>query len=110
MVVFHGLSNYYESEIGSGYSLDNIPPDPTRAIVVQNRNGYLLQWEPIETGTIHGNSYDELNGIWYKIYAGDNPHFICDENSFLQVISSCSYPIQSEEIRQFYKIIVSDTP
>ena len=110
MIVFHGLTNYYESEIVSGYSIDNIAPDETRAYIAKNRSNYQLCWETVETGTVHGNSYPELNGVWYKVYSGNTPDFLCDESNLIGIVTECTYQIQSDENRQFYKIVVTDTP
>lgn len=104
-------SVHFESEIVSGYSKDNISPDETKIYVIKNGGSIELSWEEIENGTFQGNSYPELNGIWYKIYAGNTPDFICDEIHLIDTVTNLNYdfPIAGEE-KKFFKIRVSDQP
>jgi predicted outer membrane repeat protein len=102
---------YYPSIPDSGYSIDNIAPDETRVYIVQNGSNIGLIWDEVEYGTFQGNSYLELNGIWYKIYAGDTPDFICDEAHLLDTVTNLNYdyPLAGED-KKFFKIVVSDQP
>jgi len=102
---------YYPSLPDSGYSVDNIAPDETRVYIAQNGSNIGLNWDEVEYGTFQGNSYPELNGIWYKIYAGDSPDFICDEAHLVDTITDLNYdyPLADEE-KKFFKIVVSDQP
>lgn len=110
-VVYHDLYEYYESEPDSGYSVDNIAPDPTRTTIARNGNYMKLEWDEIEYGTFEGNRYPEINGIWYKVYAGNVPEFVCDQSSYLTTVIDLDYefPIAGESIK-FFKIVVSDKP
>ncbi|MBC8384459.1 MAG: hypothetical protein H8E57_02945 [Candidatus Cloacimonetes bacterium] len=109
--VYHDLYEYYESYSDSGYSVDNIPPDETITAIAQNGNYMRLSWEEVEYGTLAGNSYPELNGIWYKIYASDSPDFVCDETTYLETVTDLNYdyPLSGED-KKFFKIVVSDKP
>ena len=111
MVAFHGEDNYYLSETASGYSVDNIAPDETRVYIAQNGSSIGLSWDEVEYGTFQGNSYPEINGIWYKIYAGDSPDFVCDEAHLIDTVTDLyyDYPLAGEE-KKFFKIVVSDQP
>ena len=102
---------YYPSLPDSGYSIDNIAPDETRVYITQNGSNIDLNWDEVEYGTFQGNSYPEINGIWYKIYAGDTPDFICDEAHLLDTVTNLNYdyPLAGEE-KKFFKIVVSDQP
>ena len=62
-------------------------------------------------GTYQGNSYPEINGVWYKIYAGDSPDFICDESHLIDTVTNLNYiyPVSGED-KKFFKIVVSDQP
>jgi len=102
---------HYESEIASGYSVDNIVPDETEAYIAQNGSNMDLNWDEVEYGTYQGNSYPEINGIWYKIYAGDSPDFVCDPAHMIDTVTNLNYyyPITVED-KKFFKVIVSDQP
>jgi len=104
-------SLYYFSQPDSGYSVDNIAPDETVVIVTNNGNNMNLNWDEVEYGSFQGNSYPEVNGIWYKIYAGESPDFICDQIHLINTVSNLNYnyPIGGEE-KKFFKIVVSDQP
>jgi len=110
-VVYHDLYEYYESIPDSGYSVDNIAPDETKVFIARNGINMNLSWDEVENGTFQGNSYPEINGIWYKIYAGDTPDFICDESHLIDTVTGLNYeyPIGGEE-KKFFKVIVSDKP
>ncbi len=107
-------SLYFISNIMSGYSLDNIAPNAAAnvAVAVSNtsRNNTLaLSWDEVTEGSYQGNSYPEQNGIWYKIYASDNPDFVCDENTYLETTQDLSIDVDvTGENKMFFKIIVSD--
>ena len=110
-VVYHDLYQYYESVPDSGYSVDNIAPDPTRTTIARNGNFMKLEWDEVAYGTFEGNRYPELNGIWYKVYAGDVPDFVCDAATYLTTITDLeyNYPLTGEP-KKFYKVVVSDKP
>ena len=110
-LVYHDLYEYFESIPDSGYSIDNIAPDETKVYIAQNGSNMDLSWDEVENGTYQGNSYPEVNGIWYKIYAGDSPDFICDEIHLIDTVTNLNYdyPISGEE-KKFFKVIVSDQP
>lgn len=110
-IVYHDLYQYYESVPDSGYSIDNIPPDETRVSITRNGENMRLSWEEIEYGTFEGNRYPEINGIWYKIFASNNPDFVCDETTHLGTVTNLLYdfPIDADSCI-FFKIIVSDKP
>jgi len=78
---------------------------------VQNGSNIGLSWDEVEYGTFQGNSYPELNGIWYKIYAGDSPDFVCDEAHLLDTVTDLNYDYAlTGEEKKFFKIVVSDQP
>jgi hypothetical protein len=65
----------------------------------------------VEYGTYQGNSYPEINGIWYKIYAGNFPDFVCDEIHLIDTITNLNYDYSlTGEEKKFFKIVVSDQP
>ena len=103
---------YFESNPDSGYSIDNIPPCRTTANIAKNGNKMNLSWEEVEYGMFQGNLYPELNGVWYKIYAGNEPNFVCDQTHFVDILTDLSYEflINSYDTKKFFKIVVSDTP
>ncbi len=110
-VVYHDQFEYYESSPDSGYSIDNIAPDETEAYITKNGSNMNLCWEEVEYGTFQGNSYPEINGIWYRIYAGDSPDFDCDETTFLETVIDLNYNyLLTGEDKKFFKVVVSDQP
>lgn len=110
-VVYHDLYEYYESIPDSGYSVDNIAPDGTKIYIAGNGSNMSLSWEQVECGTFQANSYPEINGIWYKIYAGDIPDFECNATNLIDIVTSLNYnyPIGGDD-KKFFKVIVSDQP
>ena len=110
-IIYHDLYASYESEPDSGYSIDNIPPDSTKVNIAKNGNNMRLTWDEVEYGTFQGNSYPELNGIWYKIYAGNEPEFSCNQSSHLVTVTNLHYDFSLSGIdKKFFKIVVSDKP
>jgi len=100
---------YCNSSVDSGYSMDNIAPNETEVTITQNSNSIGLNWNEVECGTFQGNSYPEINGIWYKIYAGDFPDFICDESHLIDTVTNFNYDyILTGERKKFFKVVVSD--
>ncbi|MCF7793813.1 MAG: right-handed parallel beta-helix repeat-containing protein [Candidatus Cloacimonetes bacterium] len=103
---------YFASESAFGYSVDNIPPCETTVYVLKENDNFKLSWDEIENGILEGNLYPELNGIWYKIYAGNEPEFVCDEQHLVETVTDLQYdyPINSVDSKKFFKVIVSDNP
>ena len=110
-VVYHDTYEAYESVPDSGYSADNIPPDPTVASINQNAETTNLSWNEVTTGTYQGNSYEELNGVWYKIYIGNTPEFPCDESHYIDTVTDLNFNYSATgESKKFFKVVVSDQP
>ena len=108
-IVYHDLYEYYESAPDSGYSVDDLPPDETRAYITKISNNMRISWDEVTTGTYLGNSYEELNGVWYNIYAGDTPDFVCDETTYIETVTDLDYDyLLTSEDMKFFKIKVSD--
>jgi len=102
---------HFDSDFESGYSVDNIAPIATRATFERFSYYGRLQWDAVEYGEFNGNYYPEQNGIWYKIYAGSNPDFTCDVDSYVSTTTNTQavFPIFGTD-KKFYKVIVSDKP
>ncbi len=111
-VIHHRMSGYWQSNIVSGHSVDNIAPDlPAQFTLNRSGNNLQLAWSEVTTGTFENNTYDEINGIWYKIYASDSPEFDCNEQTYLMTTQNTSEIVgQTSANRMFYKIVVSDQP
>ena len=109
-ILFHDDIQYYESLADSGFSKDNIPPNRTESWIAKNREGFILQWNEVKNGCWQGNNYPELNGIWYNIYSDSVADFICNGSNYLDTTTNLYYEINTDETKQFYKIIVSDKP
>ncbi len=106
------VSIYYESLPDSGYSVDNIPPDPVEELnIVAENNQLQLNWIAVTQGSFQGNSYPELNGIWYLVYGADQADFVCDDSNLITVTQNPNHLYNlSGEDRKFFRIIVSDQP
>lgn len=113
-IVFHRAESLFESNIISGCSQDNIPPDIVQDVdIAISEISVDLHWEPVTYGSWDGTTYPELNGIWYKLYVGDHPDFNCNEESYLITTENENYSFDLTEIsnnKRFFKIIVFDEP
>ncbi len=114
-VCYHYDVSYLTSNEMSGYSVDNIAPYAARGVRLAFDEGRTssatLRWDEITEGGFGGNSYPEQNGVWYRVYAGDLPDFVCDEAHLLETTQNTSYEITSMDSgRKFFKIVVSDQP
>lgn len=105
---------YISSEIMSGYSVDNIAPNKVSNVNIsfntkKRNSNFTLSWDEVTEGSYQGNSYPELNGIWYKIYASETVDFACDENNYLTTTQNLSIEINDIDAEHFFfKIIASD--
>ena len=109
-IIYHGTTDFYESIPDSGYSVDNIPPNAVDNInIVKNAGNVEIQWSEVTEGTYHGNSYPEVNGIWYKIYGSIEPYFICDPSTYIDNTENLNYIYNlTGEQRKFFKVIAVD--
>ena len=115
-VIYHDRFEFYEAVPDSGYSTDDIAPDATANVAIAlnqslRNSSVTLSWDEVTTGTFEGNIYEEINGIWYRIYAADSPGFACDENTLLETVTETEYECDvSGHPKQFFKVVVSDKP
>ena len=114
-VLYSYNSGFLTSESATGYSVDNIAPYATNNVQVSvsdARNTFLtLSWDEVTEGGFNGNSYPERNGIWYRIYAGDNPDFNCIPANLLTITQNTSYDVDiSRTDSKYFKVVVSDQP
>ncbi len=124
-VVYEFSGGNIESTTEAGYSVDNISPYATsgvtlsfnvsRAVSARKSSGgsrtdsATLSWNAVTEGGYNGNSYPELNGVWYRVYAGDTPDFVCDATTLLGTTQNTSYETTStDSAMKFYKVVVSD--
>ncbi len=110
MAYCHTDTDIHPSEPSSGYSTDNIAPDSPRGISITTAGTAVqIQWDEVTTGSFEGNAYQELNGVWYNIFAGNNPDFTCDQEHYL---ATTRHPwlLQSSgsEPMKYYKVVASD--
>lgn len=109
-VAYQWANGFSTSAEMSGYSVDNIPPDPVRDLVISKDNGDMrLDWSDVTTGTCNGTSFPELNGVFYKIYCSDDPYFEIGPATYLTTTTETfSLLDYLTEDRKFFRIIVSD--
>lgn len=100
---------YFVSDPVGGYSVDNIPPDPVSDIALMHLgNDIRLSWPEVVSGTFQGNSYPELNGVWYKLYGAPLPYFDCDGSTYLLTTQETEYLYPFVGGEYFFRIVVSD--
>ncbi len=111
-VMHHRMEGLWESVSADGHSVDNIAPDQVTLVTIHRGAAIVnLDWSAVTTGSYEGNSYPELNGVWYKVYAGATPDFVCDESSYLLTTQTPSTVVDPGTHQQmFYKIVSSDQP
>lgn len=110
MIWYHDTLGMFSSIEATGYSMDNIAPDTPAQLALEVTPGTLqLTWEEVTCGTLDGNSYPEQNGVWYKVYAGDNPNFVCDETTLVSITQTPQAAVSIEDVnRRFFKVVASD--
>jgi hypothetical protein len=112
LVRYHNSIGYWASLPLSGYSVDNIPPySPSRVEIAHlTGNNFHLNWDEVTEGGWEGNSYPEVNGITYKVYAGDTPDFVISPATYLQTTTN-PYAVLNSQTgnRRFYKVIATDS-
>ena len=101
---------YYVSELAGGYSVDNIAPDAVQELSIAREGGeLLLSWEAITEGSHQGNSYPELNGVWYRIHSSEEPYFSCGAENLLDTVEETFFTYAPEPgERRFFRAVVSD--
>ncbi len=112
-VIFYFEDGYLSSQSVSGYSVDNVSPYATSGVTLALGNtrtsSATLRWDEVTEGGFGGNSYPELNGVWYRVYAGDTPDFQCNESTLFQTTRNTSIEVDpADAARRFFKIVVSD--
>lgn len=109
-VVYQWANGFSTSDQISGYSVDNIPPDPVRDLAITKiGNEMRLDWTAVTTGTYNGTPFPELNGVYYKIYASDDPYFDIGPSTYLTTTTETFRIVDYlTETRKFFRIIVTD--
>lgn len=74
-VLWHAGEVLSESEVISGTSVDNVPPDsPQLLAAVEMEDGSLrLHWQPVTTGTVNGVQLAERGAVGYHVYEVPTP-------------------------------------
>jgi hypothetical protein len=111
-VVYQWSNGFATSAELSGYSVDNIAPDPLRNLVISKQGSQMrLDWTAVTTGTYNGTPLNELNGIWYKVYAADEPYFEISPSTYLTTTANTFNIVNYlTDNRKFFRIVVSDQP
>ena len=104
---------FYNSEPDSGYSVDNIAPNTTDSLSLSfnDENSLQMRWSEVEDGTYNGNTFPELNGVWYKIYGSSQINFECNDDTYITTTQDTTliYELADQE-KMFFKIITTDQP
>jgi len=110
MVIYQNNNGFYVSNPMSGYSVDNIAPDPVRNLTLTGMGSIgRLNWTEVTSGTFDGSSLPELNGVSYKIYAGDTPDFVIGPESFIMTTTDTSQVLGTLiQDKRFYRIVTTD--
>jgi len=94
----NNIDTFYDSNVDSGYSVDNIPPAaPAGLAGLPSSGGYQLQWQ--------ANAESDLRG--YRVYRGTNPGFACDATS---LVASPEVPTYTDGTSgwYFYRVAAVD--
>jgi hypothetical protein len=110
VVVYCNGTWFSVSDEMSGYSVDNIPPDAIRNLAVTRQdNRLLLSWSAVTNGTYNGNSYPELNGINYRIYASEDPYFAISPATYLTSTTDAFQLVNYLGFsKKFFRVVTSD--
>jgi len=98
---------YFDSPVDSGYSVDNLAPEPTlitAGLEIVGSN-IVLRWDEVTTG---GGGQPEQNGIWYRVYGSTDPEFIPESGNLLTTTQNLSYAHPITDERFYFKVLVSD--
>lgn len=111
MVVYHNPSNIWMSVPKSGYSADNIPPMPVRALDLQHLGStlYMLAWDEVTEGIWEGNSYPEVNQVRYRVYASTDPAVPLTPENLVGTTSMPQLLINSTPAARFFRVVAFDT-
>ena len=97
---------YFTSDIAQGYSVDNIPPNEVDGLVIAKSNGQMhLSWSRVTEGTWQGNSYPELNGVWYRVYGNPEPRFTPSPINLLFTTQELGFLHTYGELPKYFYII-----
>jgi hypothetical protein len=99
---------YFDSDVDSGYSVDNLSPDQTLVTaMVQTSPGRIrLQWQEVTTG---GGGQPEQGDIWYRVYGSTDPMFTPGPGNLLGVTQSLEFTHEvGANHKYFYIIQASD--
>lgn len=108
-VVFTDANGSWGSAAVNGYSVDNIPPDAVDSLgIVCEESVITLSWTAVTTGTWQGDSLPELNGVRYRVYAGEQPDFLCEPASLLGTTQETGFTVSPAENRVFFVVKADD--
>ncbi|MFO7659614.1 MAG: right-handed parallel beta-helix repeat-containing protein [Candidatus Cloacimonadaceae bacterium] len=109
-VAYQWANGFSTSAEVDGYSVDNIPPDPVRYLVISKDNSDMrLDWTAVTTGTYNGTPFPELNSVFYKIYCSDDPYYDIGPATYLTTTTETFRLIDYlTDDRKFFRIVVSD--
>ncbi|MFA7330212.1 MAG: hypothetical protein WC326_03975 [Candidatus Delongbacteria bacterium] len=111
-VLWHAGAVLSESEVLTGTSLDNVPPDAPQllATLAQPAEGLLLGWQPVTTGTVNGQHLPERNGVRYHVYEIPTPWAPASAGTLLGTTSEPLFllpqPVGNE--KRFYRVRADD--
>ncbi len=91
---------FYESNVDSGYSIDNLPPDaPVGLSAITTAGGVELTWTP--------NSEEDLDG--YHVYRGLTPDFVPGPGSLIGPSTITTFVDSEGNSSHFYKVTAIDS-
>ncbi len=109
-VVYQWANGFSTSEEMSGYSVDNIPPDTARDLIISKQDSAVrLDWTAVTSGTYNGTTYPELNGVYYKVYCSNDPYFEIGPATYLTTTTNTFHLYEYLTAnKKFFKVVVSD--
>lgn len=91
---------FYESNVDSGYSVDNLPP--------RGPGHFVAQWISPSAVALHWEANDEPDLLGYRLYRGVSPDFVPSQESLIAAQVDTGY-VDPEGMGYTYKLTAVDT-
>jgi hypothetical protein len=112
-VLWHAGDVLSESQVVTGTSVDNVPPDAPLAVAstTQSSGNLRLSWQPVTTGTVNGQALPERNGVVYHIYEVAAPYAPQGSGILLGTTGDTEFllPLPTTNTQRFFRVQAEDS-